>query len=227
MMTNGNNAQAPADDAYKPVQFTLVIDYVPGQGWEAAFEGDQPTLGTGGSGWEASDPAALLRAVIPALRQYHRSPWELFTATYSRAVNSALAWFAGYMRGNAAEVQAGYDQIKDDAEARARQDQSMMTTSGLFHSARMFTEAADQADATLAAYKALPSGDVPGALDYFDMRHGHVLTNALMVQSEHLRKDGAADDAAQAGVADAARREWERLTGELDEDEPLDAGVQD
>jgi hypothetical protein len=224
-MTN-DNAQ-PAIDPYRPVQFTLVIDYVPGQGWEAAFDGDQPTLGTGGAGWEADNPVLLLRYVLPALRQVHRSPWQLFSISYSRAVGSALAWFAGYMRGNAAKAQADYDQLSANPEAAARQDQSMFATNAFAHSARLFAESADKADETLAAFKALNGGS-QNDLDYFGMRHGHVLANALMVQAERLRETGDAADAAEAGVAAAARREWERLTGELDEDddEPLDAGVQ-
>jgi len=218
-MTNDNTP------AYEPRTFTLVIDYVPGQGWEAHFDGDQPTLGTGGFGWEAENPAMLLAYVTTALRRVHRHPWELFSATYGSAVRSALAWFAGYMRGNAAQTQASYDSIKDDPEAVARQDQSMMTTNGLAHSARIFAETADKADEALAAYKALGSKNFD--LLTFDSRYGHVLTNALMVQSEHLRETGDAADAATADAADKARREWERLNGELDddEDEPLDAGV--
>jgi hypothetical protein len=218
-----SNDNAPA---YEPRTFTLVIDYVPGQGWEAAFEGDQPTLGTGGFGWEAENPALLLAYVTPALRRIHRTPWELFSTTYSGAVRSALAWYAGYMRGESASAQASYDAIMADPEARARQDASMMTTSGLHHAALMFAEAADQADETLAVFKTLTIGSAKTALPAFDMRHGHVLTNALMVQSEHLRETGDAADAATADVADKARHEWEQLNGELD-DEPLDAGVQD
>jgi len=59
-----------------PRQFTLIIDYVPGQGWEAAFEGGFPTLNTGGLGWEADTPEELLTSVAPALRQFHQLDCE-------------------------------------------------------------------------------------------------------------------------------------------------------
>lgn len=212
--------------AYEPRTFTLIIDYVPGQSWEAAFEGDQPTLGTGGAGWEADSPALLLAKVTTALRRVHRSPWELFSTTYNSAVRSSLAWYAGYMRGESATAQASYDAISADPEATARQDQSMVTTGALRHAALMFAEAADSADEALAAYKALDGGNEYALSDFYG-RHGYVLTNALMVQSEHLRETGDAFDAAAADAADAARHEWEQLNGELDDDEPLDSGVQD
>ena len=210
---------------YEPRTFTLVIGYVPGQGWEAAFEGGKPTLGTGGEGWSAETPNVLLAYVTAALERVHRSPWELFSATYSGAVRSALAWYAGYMREESAAAQASYDAISADPEATARQDQSMVTTGALRHAALMFAEAADRADEALAAYKALDGGN-EYALSDFEHRYGHHLTNALMVQSEHLRQTGDAGDAATADAADKARHEWERLNGELD-DEPLDAGFQE
>lgn len=50
-------------------QYILVIDYVPGQAWEAHFEGEEPTLGTGGFGWEAQDPQSLLSSVAEALTE--------------------------------------------------------------------------------------------------------------------------------------------------------------
>ena len=52
-------------------QFTLVIDYVPDQGWEAYFEGGFPTLSAGGLGWEADTPEALLSSVAKVLRVFH------------------------------------------------------------------------------------------------------------------------------------------------------------
>lgn len=50
-----------------PKQYVLVIDHVPGQGWEAHFDGDRPTLGTGGAGWEARSASTLLAYAANAL----------------------------------------------------------------------------------------------------------------------------------------------------------------
>jgi hypothetical protein len=139
------------------------------------------------------------------------------------AATEALRWYATYMRENAAGAQLSYDQISADPEAAARQDESMMTTNGLRHSAQIFREAADRADETLGAFMEL-AGD-PDELAYFHQRHGYVLTNALTVQAEHVREDG---DAATADAADMARLGYEALAEDDDEDEePLDAGFQD
>ena len=211
------NNTPKASDA--PMQFTLIIDYVPGQGWEAAFDGGAPTLNTGGFGWAAGNPAGLLRNVTPALAQFHRTPWEVFSTSHGTAAIAALTWYVAYMRQNAADFQAGYDAIKGDPEARAKQDQSMVTTMGVFHAGRVASEAADQADAALAAYRQLTETALPA----FDLRHGHVLDNALMVHAEHLRDDG---DETAADTASAARDAYEALTDDGEDDEPLDAGVQ-
>jgi hypothetical protein len=138
------------------------------------------------------------------------------------AATEALRWYAAYMRGNAADAQLSYDRISADPEAAARQDESMMTTNGLRHSAAIFREAADRADETLGAFMEL-AGD-QDELEYFHQQHGHVLTNALVVQAEHMREKG---DAATADGADMARLGYEALAEDEDEDEPLDAGFQD
>ena len=47
--------------------YDLHIDYVEGQGWEAHFEGDEPTLDTGGIGFEGQAPGELMTYVARAL----------------------------------------------------------------------------------------------------------------------------------------------------------------
>jgi hypothetical protein len=60
----------------------------------------------------------------------------------------------------AAECQAGYDKIKDDPAACAAQDRTMVTTAGLYHMARMFTESAQDYTVKIAVLD-----EIAGALD--------------------------------------------------------------
>lgn len=140
-----------------------------------------------------------------------RTGLEVFRRHHGRDTLDALAWYARYMRQNSDEIQASYDQIKDDPEARARQDASIVTTNGLLHSARAVREAAGRADETATAYKALRDRASADDLDWFSAQHGHVLTNALMVRAEQ--------DADAADAARSARQAWQELTEADDEDE--------
>jgi len=85
--------------------------------------------------------------------------FEAFEAQYGYTVTNALMVYSDRMRKDADAIQAEYDRIKDDQEAQARQDASMVTTAGLLHSARAIREAADQADAAREAWEALTEGD--------------------------------------------------------------------
>lgn len=58
------SAGAPGADVR---QYSLTIDYIDGQGWEAHFEGEDPTLDTGGFGFEAQTPGELMTCVARAL----------------------------------------------------------------------------------------------------------------------------------------------------------------
>jgi hypothetical protein len=51
----------------------------------------------------------------------------------------------------AKECQEGYDRVKDDPAARAAQDRTGITTMGLYHLARRFTEGAGKHAENLAA----------------------------------------------------------------------------
>jgi len=55
-----------------PKAYILIIDHVPGQSWEAHFDGEAPTLGLGGFGWEASNPRDLLSYAATALERRTR-----------------------------------------------------------------------------------------------------------------------------------------------------------
>jgi hypothetical protein len=74
-------------------------------------------------------------------------------------VTNALETYARTMREEARHVQEFYDAMKDDPAKITIQDQSLITTNGLFQSARMFREAADSADRALAAYQKLTGDD--------------------------------------------------------------------
>jgi hypothetical protein len=78
-----------------------------------------------------------------------------FENQHGHVVTTALRVYAECMRKDAAEIQAGYDKIKDDPEARARQDASMFTMSGLLWTAQAVREAADQADKAREAWESL------------------------------------------------------------------------
>jgi hypothetical protein len=82
-----------------------------------------------------------------------------FTGQYGYTVTNALMVYSERMTKDADEIQAAYDRIKDDPEARARQDASMSTTEGLFHIAQVLREAASQADAAREAWEALTEDD--------------------------------------------------------------------
>jgi hypothetical protein len=82
-----------------------------------------------------------------------------FRAEHGQTINNALMLQSERMRRSATEIQAGYDRIKDDPEARARQDASMITTEYLRQRARMAQEAADRADAARQAWEELTRGE--------------------------------------------------------------------
>lgn len=80
---------------------------------------------------------------------------EEFRSEHSHTVDNALMLQAERMRKSAAEIQASYDKIKDDPEARAAQDATMITTEGLRIAALMAQEAADRAEAARTAWASL------------------------------------------------------------------------
>jgi hypothetical protein len=223
-----NETENPAVDPYAPQRFTLEITFSPGRGWEAVFDTADPALSTSGQGFTADNPALLLAAVTRALRPLHRTPWQVFSTAHGARAIEALRWFAAYMYREAASAQASYETVSADPELAARQDASMMTTMGLFHSASLFADAAARADRAREAYEAL-DGDREYAFETFDMTHGYVLKNALMVLAEHVREGkDPVRDLAVADAASAARHGYELLAGELDgEEPPLDAGFQE
>lgn len=84
-----------------------------------------------------------------------RTALDEFRAEHGQTIDNALMLQSERMHKSAAGIQASYDQIKDDPEAAAAQDASMVTTSGLRIAARMAQEAADRADAARQAWETL------------------------------------------------------------------------
>jgi hypothetical protein len=82
-----------------------------------------------------------------------------FTVKYGYTVTNALMVYSEHMTKDADEIQAAYDTIKDEPEARARQDKSMITTEGLRWSVQAIREAVSQADAAREAWEALTDLD--------------------------------------------------------------------
>lgn len=80
---------------------------------------------------------------------------EEFVALHSRTIENALQSHALSMREAAEEASGIYNVIKDDAEARARQDNSFITTNGLSQAARILTDQADRDDAAVEALQHL------------------------------------------------------------------------
>lgn len=140
-----------------------------------------------------------------------------YELTHGPAVIAALKWYAQYMRTEAAHAQGTYDQLTADPEATAKQDKTIFRTNAFRHSAGLFEDAADRATNALDAFLTL-RGDEYGLL-MFNMTHGYVLVNALVVQAEHL--------AFYRPTARDARDAYEVLADRIEaaEDEPLDAGL--
>ena len=82
-----------------------------------------------------------------------------FTGKYGYTVTNALMVYSERMTKDADEIQAGYDRIKDDPEASAAQDETMVTTAGLHHAVRAIREAVEQADAARKAWEELTDPD--------------------------------------------------------------------
>lgn len=79
----------------------------------------------------------------------------LFGQRHGAVIEAALRAYAEDMAKTAAGFQAQYDAIKDRPPARAVQDQSLVTTSGLGHAAQSMREAAQRAELALAAFGSL------------------------------------------------------------------------
>jgi hypothetical protein len=80
---------------------------------------------------------------------------QLFLSAHEGIIRTALEVYARNMTEVAAESMAAYDRVKDDAAARAAQDNSILTVQGLLTSARIFTESAERAERALEALEKL------------------------------------------------------------------------
>jgi len=81
--------------------------------------------------------------------------FEEWANTHGDSADNALMLFSERMGKAAAEVMTDYNRIKDDPEARARQDASFMTTEGLRMSAELVQGAANRADKAREALRIL------------------------------------------------------------------------
>jgi hypothetical protein len=70
-------------------------------------------------------------------------------ARHENTIGNALDVYIRDMTKTANETQSEYESVKDDPEAAARQDASLITVNGLKHAAQMFREAADHAQLAL------------------------------------------------------------------------------
>lgn len=78
-----------------------------------------------------------------------------FTATYGHVVTAALRAYSEQMRRSASSLREGYDQIKDDPEARAAQDKTILPTAGILPSADVFQDSAKLGDRAMEAWENL------------------------------------------------------------------------
>jgi hypothetical protein len=83
----------------------------------------------------------------------------VFVEKYGYQVFNALENQASHMAKAAEYAQAAYDKIKDDPEARAVQDATLITTEGLRQSARRFTEEVRRATLAAQAWDELTYSD--------------------------------------------------------------------
>src|SRR6516165_6430500 len=131
-MNDITDTASPAADPYAPQRFTLEITFRPGRGWTAAFADPDAAGKPDGADFTAGNPAALLAEVTKVLRPLHRTPWQVFKTAHGDMTVRALRWFAVYMREAAANAQGAYETVSADPELAAKQDQTMMTTVGLY-----------------------------------------------------------------------------------------------
>lgn len=80
---------------------------------------------------------------------------EEFLEMYSHTIANSLEVHARTMRDAAREVADGYLAIKDDPQARAAQDKTLITTNGLREAAEIFTEQARRDDVAAEALQHL------------------------------------------------------------------------
>jgi hypothetical protein len=80
---------------------------------------------------------------------------------HNDTIDEALEFYAGYMRETAAQCAAGESQPGPEAAPKPGMISIRPTRNGFAHMVRMFTETAERADQTLAAYREL-TGYVPG-----------------------------------------------------------------
>ncbi len=84
---------------------------------------------------------------------------EDFVGEHGYTVTNCLQVYASHMREDSAQTMASWEAIKDNPEAAAKQDKTLMTTNGLYQSAVMFRQAAESAERALAAWEELTEPD--------------------------------------------------------------------
>jgi hypothetical protein len=80
--------------------WSLTIDHVPGQGWEAHFEGSEPTLGTGGFGWEAPSAELVLAYAADALNEQVRPAGPVSVMDFISSLASNALVHEDFDQGN-------------------------------------------------------------------------------------------------------------------------------
>lgn len=84
---------------------------------------------------------------------------ESFLAEHSTIIETALRLYAVHQRKEGEKLHESYELIKDNAQARALQDQSLITTHGLRTAGSMLKEAAERADRARRDLAALTEAD--------------------------------------------------------------------
>lgn len=82
-----------------------------------------------------------------------------FTAEHGYTVTNALQVYADRMRAESDNATAAWESVKDDPAKVAAQDQTFITTMGLYHAGRAFAEAAAKATEALDAWQELTEED--------------------------------------------------------------------
>lgn len=81
--------------------------------------------------------------------------FDYFVSQHGYTVTNSLQVYISSMREEAENARTAYEAIKDDPAKTARQDKTLITTRGLWHASRAFTEAADSCERALAAWEKL------------------------------------------------------------------------
>lgn len=112
---------------------------------------------------------AILAAALNLPEDYGDLDWDVsvaaapvsldallaFLAQNEATMVAALGGYASFLREEAAALRSRHEAIIGDNEAHEQQDRTLLTTNGVFQSARAMSEAAGRAERTLGAFQDL------------------------------------------------------------------------